>query len=46
MLNVFNGHVFKPHGIVLVFPVTLGGNIINVEVKVVDVPIDYNLLLG
>ena len=46
MLKAFDGHVFKPHGIVPSFPVTLGGKTMNVEVEVVDAPIDYNMLLG
>jgi hypothetical protein len=46
MLKAFDGHVFKPHGIVLSFPITLGGKTVTIEVEVVDAPIDYNLLLG
>ena len=46
MLKSFDGHVFKPHGILPSFPVTLGGKTVTVEVEVVDAPIDYNLLLG
>jgi len=46
MLKSFDGHVFKPHGIVPVFPVMLGRKTKNVEVEVVNAPIDYNLLLG
>ena len=46
MLKSFDGHVFKPHGIVPLFPVKLGGKTVNVEVEVVNAPIDYNLLLG
>ena len=46
ILKSFDGHVFKPHGIVPTFPVTLGGKTVTVEVEVVDAPIDYNLLLG
>ena len=46
MLKAFDGHVFKPHGIVPSLLVTLGGKTVNVEVEVVDAPIDYNLLLG
>ena len=46
MLKAFDVHVFKPHGIVPSFPVTLGGKTMNVEVEVVDAPIDYNMLLG
>ena len=46
MLKAFDGHVFKPHGIIPSFPITLGGKTVIVEVEVVDVPTDYNLLLG
>ena len=46
MLKAFDGHVFKPHGIVPLYPVMLGGKTVNVEVEVVDAPIEYNLLLG
>ena len=46
MLKAFDGHVFKPHGIVPSFLVTLGGKTMDVEVEVVDAPIDYNFLLG
>ena len=46
MLKSFDGHVLKPHGIVPLFPIMLGGKTVNVEVEVVDVPRDYNLLLG
>ena len=46
MLKSFYGHVFKPHGIVLAFPVMLGGKTVTVEVEVVNAPIDYNMLLG
>ena len=46
MLKAFDGHVFKLHSIVPSFPITLGGKTVNVEVEVVDAPIDYNLLLG
>jgi hypothetical protein len=40
-----SGHSFLPHGI-LPFPVHLGGKMVEVEVEVVDAPLDYNLLLG
>ena len=46
MLKAFDGHVFKSYGIIPTFPITLGGKTINVEVELVDAPIDYNLLLG
>ena len=46
MLKSFDGHVFKSHGIVPLFPITLGGKTMNVEVEVVDASIDYNFILG
>jgi hypothetical protein len=46
MLIGFDGHSFLPHGILPAFPVQLGGKTVEVEVEVVDVPLDYNLLLG
>ena len=46
LLKAFDGHVFKPHGIIPTFPITLGGKIVTVDVEVIDTPIDYNLLLG
>jgi hypothetical protein len=46
MLTTFDDHSFHPHGILPAFPVQLGGNIVEVEVEVVDAPLDYNLLLG
>jgi hypothetical protein len=46
MLTAFDGHSFRPHGIIPTFLVQLGGNMVEVEVEVVDAPLDYNLLLG
>lgn len=46
LLKAFDGHTFKPHGIIPTFPVELGGKTVSVEVEVVDAPINYNLLLG
>ena len=46
MLTAFDSHSFHPHGIFPTFPVQLGGKTIEVEVEVVDAPLDYNLLLG
>jgi hypothetical protein len=46
LLMAFNGHSFRPHGIIPSFPVQLGGKTMCVEVEVVDAPLDYNLLLG
>jgi hypothetical protein len=46
MLNAFDGHPFHPHDILSAFPVHLGGKTVEVEVEVVDAPLNYNLLLG
>ena len=46
MLNALDGRSFQPHGILPSLKVPLGGKIIAIEVKVVDAPLDYNLLLG
>jgi hypothetical protein len=46
MLTTFDGHSFQPHKILPSFPVQLGGKTMEVDVEVVDAPIDYNLLLG
>jgi hypothetical protein len=46
LLTAFDGHSFQPHGIVMSFPVQLGGKTMCIEVEVVDGPLDYNLLLG
>jgi hypothetical protein len=46
MLTAFDGHSFYPHDILSAFLVKLGGKMVEVEVEVVDVTLDYNLLLG
>ena len=46
MLTTFDGRSFRPHGILPSLKVRLGGKTIAIEVEVVDVPLDYNLLLG
>jgi hypothetical protein len=46
MLKAFNGSGFMPYGVLPSLPITLEGKIVNVEVEVFDVPLDYNLLLG
>ena len=45
ILKAFDGHLFTPHGIIAAFPIELGGKTITVEVEVVNMPLDYNLLL-
>ena len=46
MLTAFDGRSFRPHGIIPSLKVRLGGKTVAIEVEVVDVPLDYNLLLG
>ena len=45
-LKVFDGRIFQPHRLLLYFTVTLKGKTISIDIEVVDVPLDYNLLLG
>jgi hypothetical protein len=45
-LKAFNGSGFKPYSVFLSLPITLEGKMVQVEVKVFDAPLDYNLLLG
>ena len=46
MLTSFDGRSFQPHGILPSLKFQLGGKTITIEVEVVDVLLDYNLLLG
>jgi hypothetical protein len=46
MLTTFDGRSCLPYGILPTFLVQLGGKTVEVDVEVVDVPLDYNLLLG
>ena len=46
MLNAFDGCSFHPHDILPAFPIQLGGKTVEVDVEVVDAPLNYNLLLG
>ena len=46
MLTAFDGRSFWLHRIIPSLKVQLGGKTIAIEVEVVDVPLDYNLLLG
>ena len=45
-LTSFDGRSFRPNVILPSLKVCLGGKTIAIEVKVVDAPLDYNLLLG
>jgi hypothetical protein len=44
ILKEFDGHAFKPHGIITAFLVELCGNNISIEIEVVDASLDYNIL--
>jgi len=44
-LLAFNKGTSQPLGILLKFPITLGGNTIYIDVMVVQCPLDFNLLL-
>jgi hypothetical protein len=46
MLTSFDNHSFCPHSIFPAFLAQLGGKMVEVDVEVIDVPLDYNLLLG
>lgn len=45
-LSAFNKGTSQPFGILPTFPITLGGNIVYIDVMVVQGPLDFNLLLG
>jgi hypothetical protein len=45
MLTAFDGRSFCPHNILPAFLIHLGEKTIEVDVEVVDAPLDYNLLL-
>jgi hypothetical protein len=46
LLTAFDRRLFRPHGIIPSFLAQSGGKTVCVEVEVVDMPLDYNLLLG
>ena len=46
MLKAFDGHIFKPQGILTALPLEIGDKTITIDVEVIDAPLDYNLLLG
>ena len=46
VLKEFDGHSFPPHGFSMACPTELEGKTVQVDVEVVDAPIDYNMLLG
>jgi len=46
MLKAFNGHSFRPHGVIPSFPMQLGGKMLCVEVEVVNALLNYNIFGG
>ena len=46
VLKAFDGHIFKPHGILTTLLVEISGKTVTIDVEVIDGPLDYNLLLG
>ena len=46
LLTTFDGHFYRPHRSILAFLICVGGKVVNIEVEIVDVNLDYNLLLG
>jgi len=46
ILKAFDGQGFHPFGILQDLPIRVEGRTVNLDVEVVDAPIDYNLLLG
>ena len=46
ILKAFYGKGFHPYGILQYLPIEVEGKTVNLDVEVVDAPLDYNLLLG
>jgi len=46
ILKAFDGRGFHPFGILHDLPIGVEGKTVNIDVEVVDAPLDYNLLLG
>lgn len=46
VLKDFDGHLFKPYRILTSLPIELGGKTASYKVEVIDVTLNYNLLLG
>ena len=46
LLTMFDGHSHRAYGIILTFPMCVWGEVVNIEVEVIDANVDYNLLLG
>ena len=46
ILKAFDSRGFHPFGIFQDLPIEIEGKTVNLDVEVVDAPLDYNLLLG
>ena len=46
ILKAFSGRGFHPYGILQELPIEVEGKTVNLDVEVVDAPLDYNLILG
>ena len=46
ILKAFDGRGFHPYKILQDLPIEVEGKTVNLDMEVVDDPIDYNLLLG
>ena len=46
LLTSFDGRSFRLHCILPDFEIKLAGKAVSIEVEVIDVPLDYKLLLG
>ena len=46
ILKAFDGRYFQPYGILQDLPIEVEGKMVNLDVELVDAPLDYNLLLG
>ena len=46
ILKAFDGRGFHPFRILQDLPIEVKGKTVNLEVEVIDAPLDYNLILG
>lgn len=44
LLTTFDRHSHRLHEIIPTFPIFIGGKVVNIEVEIVNVNLDYNLL--
>ena len=45
-LRAYDGHSAQPKGLLANVPVQLAGKTVLINIKVINAPLDYNLLLG